>query len=258
VDAFGQLRAALADTRSWSAALPPAQTGVVTLREAPADGVLRAHPLGTLTVRQGVVPLNLDRDIDKLGDAPVAGARRFTVTRVAIGSGGGSGAGSEPGSTVLDDFAPAQFFEMSDEARLASPSFEAMPAGMRTGSPEFALGFAQRAESALEYETRVVDRKAATAPPAPQVDYRLSDVLLRLHARHGAAGRSPLRRERVAPSRPFAKIEPVRWTAVGGDLALPPDARREVTFAEALGDAATRPQGMVVRDFELAQTGRQP
>jgi hypothetical protein len=216
--------------------------------------VLRAHPLGTLTVRQGVVPLNLDRDIDKLGGAPVAGARRFAVTRVAIGSGGGS----EPGSTVLDDFAPAQFFEMSDEARLASPSFEAMPAGMRIGSPELAFGFAQRAESALEYETRVVDRKAATAPPAPQVDYRLSEVLLRLHARHGAAGRSPLRRERVAPSRPFARIEPVRWTAVDGDLALPPDARREVTFAEALGDAATRPQGMVVRDFEIAQTGRQP
>ena len=87
VDAFAQLRAALADTRSWSAELPPGQTGIVTLREAPADGVLRAHPLGTLAVRQGVVPLNLERDIDKLGDAPVAGARRFTVTRVAIGSG---------------------------------------------------------------------------------------------------------------------------------------------------------------------------
>ena len=68
----------------------PAQTGIVTLREAPADGVLRAHPLGTLAVRQGVVPLNLERDIDKLGDAPVAGARRFTVTRVAIGSGSGA------------------------------------------------------------------------------------------------------------------------------------------------------------------------
>ncbi|HEX2515336.1 MAG TPA: DUF6603 domain-containing protein [Chloroflexota bacterium] len=256
VDAFAQLRAALADTRSWSAELPPAQTGIVTLREAPADGVLRAHPLGTLTVRQGVVPLNLDRDIDKLGDAPVAGARRFTVTRVGIGSGGGS---AEPGSAVLDDFAPAQFFEMSDEARLASPSFESMPAGMRIGSPELAFGFAQRAESALEYETRVVDRKAATPPPPPQVDYRLSVVLLQLHARHGAAGRSPLRRERMATARPFARIEPVRWTAVGDDLAPLPDGKRDVTFAEALGDArrGLRPQGLVVRDFELTQSGGQ-
>ena len=161
---------------------------------------------------------------------------------------------------MLDDFAPAQFFEMSDEARLASPSFETMPAGMRIGSPEFAFGFAQRVESALEYETRVVDRKAATAPPPPRVDYRLSAVLLQLHARHGAAGRSPLRRERRAPARPFARIEPVRWTAVGDDLALLPDGKRDVTFAEALGDArrGLRPQGLVVRDFELAQPGGQP
>ena len=90
---------------------------------------------------------------------------------------------------MLDDFAPAQFFEMSDEARLASPSFEPMQAGMRIGSPEFAFGFAQRVESALEYETRIVDRKAATAPPPPQV---------RLPPERGAAAAArPARRRRA-------------------------------------------------------------
>jgi hypothetical protein len=51
---------------------------------------LRVHPLGTLTVRQSVVPLNLSRDIDKFNDSPIAGARRFTVTLVAVGTGPGT------------------------------------------------------------------------------------------------------------------------------------------------------------------------
>src|SRR5690606_5894735 len=99
---------------------------------------LRVHPLGTLTVRQGVVPLNLTRDIDKFGGAPVAGARRFRITRVAVGS------GQEATSAVGDDFAPAQYFEMSDEAKLASPSFEPMQAGLRIGSSQYAFEHAQR------------------------------------------------------------------------------------------------------------------
>jgi hypothetical protein len=252
VDAFAQLRAALAEPRSWSAELPQGQTRIVSLREPVTAGVLRVHPLGTLTVRQSVVPLNLNRDIDKLGESPVAGERRFTVTRIAIGS------GEQPSTAIQDDFAPAQFFEMSDEAKLASPSFEPMQAGLRIGSSEFAFGFSERMESPLEYETRVIDRNAAVPPPPPTRDYRLSEVLLSMHALHGAAGRSVLRREdRILPI-PFATVQPARWSAVADDLAALPDAKRDVTFAEALSTLAGKRQRMVVRDFELAEMERVP
>jgi hypothetical protein len=252
VDASVQLFAALGDARSWSAELPGGQARIVALREGAADGVLRVHPLGTLTVRQSVVPLNLGRDIDKFGDAPVAGARRFSVTRVAIGG------GEQPTSPVVDDFAPGQFFDMSDDARLASPSFEAMQAGLRVGSTAFALDFARRVESPLAYETRVIDRKAATPPPPPTRDYRLSEALLELHALHGAAGRSALRRERRAPAMPFAKVEAARWSAVAADLAPLSGVARDVTFAEALGATAGQGRRLVVREFELAQSGEAP
>jgi len=247
VDASAQLRVALADPKSWASELPPGQTRIVSLRDVAADGVLRVHPLGTLTVRQSVVPLNLDRDIDKFGEAPVAGARRFNVTRVAVGN------SNESGGALADDFAPAQFFEMSDDAKLASPSFQSMQAGLRVGSSQFSLGFTQRVESPLEYETRVIDRKAAKPPPPPARDYRLSEVLLQLHAMQGAAGRSMLRRERVAPANPFAKVEPARWTALTEDLGVVSDAARNVSFVEALGAAQRDRRSMVVRDFELAQ-----
>jgi hypothetical protein len=248
VDAFVQLRSALGEARSWSAELPPSQSRIVALREtAAADGVLRVHPLGTLTVRQSVVPLNLERDIDKLGESPVAGARRFKITQVTIGG------GEQPSSAVADDFAPAQFFEMSDDARLASPSFEPMQAGLRIGSPEFALGFSERVESPLDYETRIIDRKAAVPPPPPTRDYRLSEALLSMHAWHGAAGRSALRRDHRGRATPFATIQPARWTAVADSLAPLPDGKRNVTFVEALGALNGKGPRMVVREFELAQ-----
>lgn len=247
VDASAQVRAALADPKSWHAELPAGQSRIVSLREEATAEELTVHPLGTLTVRQTVAPLNLERDIDKLGDAPVAGARRFRVTRVAVGS------GEEAASAVADDFAPAQYFEMSDDDKLASPSFESMQAGLRVGSPQYTFNHAQRIESPLEYETRTIDRKAATAPPSPTRDYRLSEALLELHARYGAAGRSPLRRERRVAATPFAKVEAARFTAVDANLARLADARPDLTFAEALATAVSKRSRMVVREFELSE-----
>jgi hypothetical protein len=241
------LRSALNDARSWSAELPAGQTRIVALRDtAAADGAVRVHPLGTLAVRQNVVPLNLDRDIDKFGDTPVAGARRFAITGVAI-----EGA-TQPSSALNEDFAPGQFFEMSDDARIASPSFEPMQAGLRIGASDFAFGFSERVASPLDYETRVIDRLAAAPPPPPSLDYRLSMVLLTMHSLHGAAGRSALRRDR--PAAPFATIEPPRWSAVTDDLAPLPD-KRDLTFVEAIGPRRGDRERMVVREFELARIG---
>jgi hypothetical protein len=202
-------------------------------------------------VRQSVVPLNLTRDIDKFNDSPIAGARRFTVTRVAVGT----GTGTEATGPVQDDFAPAQFFEMSDDQKLASPSFEPMQAGLRIGSPAFALNLSQGVASPLEYETRIVDRKAAVPAPPMKDRYVLTRERLEMHAMHGAAGRSPLRREerRLAFQR-FARVEPLRFAAVTNELALLPDAKPDVTFSEALSSAQLKRSSMIVNDFELAQT----
>ena len=249
IDAFAQLRVALADAKSWTTELPAGQTRIVSLRESAADGALRVHPLGTLTVRQSVVPLNLTRDIDKFNDSPIAGARRFTLTRVVVGT----DTGTETTGPVQEDFAPAQFFEMSDDEKLASPSFEPMQAGLRIGSPAFAFNLGQGVASPLEYETRIVDRKAAVPPPPVGPKYVLTRARLELHAQNGAAGRSPLRREeRRIAVRPFATVEPLRFAAVADDLALLPDANADVTFAEALSSAQLKRRSMVVNDFEVA------
>ncbi|MGH8718979.1 MAG: DUF6603 domain-containing protein [Burkholderiales bacterium] len=249
VDASAQLSTALNDARSWSAELPPGQSRIVSLRAPVADGVVQVHPLGTLAVRQSVVPLNLSRDIDKFGDSPVVGARRFAVTGIAI-----EGA-TQPSSTLNEDFAPGQFFEMSDEARIASPSFEPMQAGLRIGASDIALGFAESVASPLDYETRIVDRSAGTPPPAPARDYRLSMELLGMMALHGAAGRSSLRRDQPSVPAPFTEIQPPRWSVATDNLALLPDMKRGGTFVEALGVHRGDRQRVVVREFELTGIG---
>jgi hypothetical protein len=244
VSAFDQLRTALSDSRSWTAELPRGQTGIVKLRESKVENEFRVHPLGTLTVRQSVVPLNLARDIDKFGESPVAGARRFTVSGVAI-----EGAGGQSTTPLQEDFAPAQFFEMTDEAKIASPSFEPMQAGLRVGATDFAFGFDQRIESPLDYETRIVDRSAPVAPPPPARDYQLTETLLAMQAWYGPAGRSVLRREKPIAPRPFSKIEATRFTRVAADLE--PVGARDLTFAEALGSGRDTRRRVVAREFEL-------
>jgi hypothetical protein len=70
-----------------------------------------------------IVPLDLD--ISRFGQAAPAGARRFTISSISLG---GQNQTVRP---LRDFFAPAQFFDMSDDEKLSRPSFEPMPAGER-------------------------------------------------------------------------------------------------------------------------------
>ncbi len=54
--------------------------------------------------------------------------RRFEITGAAIGP------NEQKRSSVRELFAPGQFFDMSDDDRLAAPSFESMVAGVTIGS----------------------------------------------------------------------------------------------------------------------------
>lgn len=240
VDVLGQLQQALRDERNWSAELPAAQTRVVTLREAATNTTMRVHPLATLVVRQAIVPLNLQRDIDRFGDAPVAGPRRFNTGPALLGG------QTVPDNKLRDDFAPAQFFEMSDNDKLAAPQYEEMDAGIVFGSPAASLDLGHGIASALEFETKVVDAQAAPDEPPP---YTLDHDLMVLHARFGAAGRSVLRRIAERPT-PFARLRRGGFAVIDEDLAAQPGANN-LSFAEARAIARALPARRSVPTFEL-------
>src|SRR5262249_35448337 len=104
VDVLPRLKEALGQPENWVSSLPQSQVLRVTLRSRQgAANEVPLHPLITITVKQSVVPFNLD--IARFGQTTPAGARRFTISSVTLGS---ETISSPP--PVRDFFAPAQFF----------------------------------------------------------------------------------------------------------------------------------------------------
>ncbi|HWM08787.1 MAG TPA: DUF6603 domain-containing protein [Solirubrobacteraceae bacterium] len=253
IDALGELTRALGDARHWQAEAPAATGRLVSVRAARPDelGAVLLHPLGSLSVRQSVVPLNLTRDIDRLGAASPDGARRFAVTEARLGA---RLAATQP---LRELFAPAQFFDMSDDDKLAAPSFEAMDAGLVIGDAGLAFSHAHRVVSRFEYKDIVIGEDGASVEEPTR--WEPPGALVFLQALAGAAGRAPVRRtlaERFAPpagAPAGASLRAARWAAIEDPLAAapasPPPAEVPLTWFEAQPQVHRRPR-VLVPDFE--------
>ena len=238
IDVLPRLKEALGNPGNWLSQLPDGQRPMVTLREKPRTATeVLLHPLGTLTVKQGIVPLDLD--ISRFGQAAPAGARRFTISSVSLG---GQSQTTQP---VKEFFAPAQFFEMSDDEKLSRPSFEPMAAGMSIGSQEFMFSADDNdwlEVEAIEFETITVDRDRKESRRSGAEDlYRLSAELFAKQARYGAAGASAIRRSGKAKYRATVgkhRIAKEGWSIVATDeLTVQPipgvEADKPVIYSEA-------------------------
>jgi hypothetical protein len=216
INVLNELTQALSDRRNWQEALPVGERRVVTVRELPAPDEVRIHPLGKVGVKQTVVPLNLTRDIDKFGSTAPSGPRRFSVTSVTVG---GLAQKSAP---LTDFFAPGQFFEMTDDEKIASPSFDTMEAGIMVGADNFMFSSSDGLSVVLTYKTILVDTQTST-PGTRKDDYRLNPDRLFEHARFGAAGRSDVRRTGTAKFQNRQRAPQVAVTKPGFVIASAED-----------------------------------
>jgi hypothetical protein len=177
VDPWVPFQEELARSASWSAALPAGREMVESLRsiesENAADGdrPLILHPLGTLEIRQKLLPLGVR--IDTLGNAPVIGHDEFSIMKVETIETVGN---LETPSSVLavpvkDYFARGQFEEMSESRKLSVPSFEKMNAGVAAGVDGPRLDGAV-VPCPLEYESVLLDPNGvASAPVQASADW---------------------------------------------------------------------------------------
>ncbi len=200
------LTAALADARNWGAPLPLGTSSLVSLKDAGSPVV---HPLASLEVHESVVPLGLA--ISRFGSATVAGANSFAIVDYQVN-----------GSTVVheaiqDDFAPAQYFDLSEEEKLARPSFEQHDAGVRL-TVEKLTACGGPVSKTISYETYYVDQPGVLrtdpgTPPKPFVLGELATVLA-----IGASGRAAIRtagdRRYTAPGTPV-KVAPQSFVIAG-------------------------------------------
>lgn len=219
VDALAQLRAALLAPVAWRGEAPAGASHGVALRHLAAGSPLVLDPLGRLSVTQDVVPLATARDLDHLSGAPLAGARRFTLSAQL----NGDALAAEP---LRAPFASAEYFAMDDDEKLAAPSFESFDAGAVFGSAEIAFDSGQTTSATLDYEALVLDTPLDNTPPAATA-WTLPAEFLPLLAESGAAARSALRSSGVdrfasdaAPA--VVRVEP-QWTITPvADAPLPP------------------------------------
>lgn len=147
------LTQALSDSGNWEAKLPARNQLLVSLRkmENLSENDIVAHPAGVLTVKQKVVPL--DMTIDRFGQQRPSDAKRFTIKKVY------SDNFEFKKTTVHEQFAPAQFEDMSDAQKLSRKSFENMPAGVTASAQDNSLQSSRVVPRKVEYETIILDTR---------------------------------------------------------------------------------------------------
>jgi hypothetical protein len=230
IDVLPRLQEALGLSANWTTKLPAQQRPLVELRaDATVSADVLLHPLGTLTIKQNVVPLNVD--ISRFGQTPPAGATRFSISNIKL-------AGSdEHFNTVRDFFARAQFFEMTDDQKLSAPSFEQMDAGVTFGSDD--VTFTDQAGDwlevkAIQFETWLIDDDTKLShrspaelpqPQAPPIFYQLSRALFLKQAQFGKT------RVRVATTGKY-RVTKEGWSIIATDDLSTVSAPTTYTEAE--------------------------
>ncbi|WP_172834193.1 DUF6603 domain-containing protein [Nitrospira japonica] len=223
------LREALSQPAAWSAALPRTLSRLVSLREIDDSTGIRMHPLGLLTIKQNVVPLNLL--ITRFGTTPVAGGpQEFQIQQLQIGIGG---VDTEP---VRDHFAPAQFRDMSDDEKLSSPSFELLEAGIQATTQQAEHG--APLTTTVEYEEKIIPKPAGPPPPRHTMDAGIAARLSRWSAAglHAAKHSGPNRYR--APALKLPTRSKIFRLVSKSNLTKRLNSTDFVTYAEA--DAAKR------------------
>jgi len=160
---------ALSAADNWEAEQLSRKHRLESFREADplATDKLLVHPIGTLKISQKVVPLNLR--IERMGAQRPNDGNQFSINNVVVQT----APVANPPSTQ-ESFAPAQFFDMTDEQKLASPSFKNFDSGIRIGEPD-RLHTAYAAARDVKYELKYIDsqRDQHLVGPKPLFDVDL-------------------------------------------------------------------------------------
>jgi hypothetical protein len=202
------LMAELEKPANWRVLAPPAHNLMVSLRTLDAQTepcVL--HPLGTLEVSQGLIPLLLT--LDTVGAQKPEDANRFELRVISAGLG--------KRDDARRPFSPAQFRALTDAQKLSSPPYQQEPSGIVLGVSGAEIRTSRAVTRVLRYEVTTVDtlyrrvrRRFVT----------LGDRLFRHWIKANAASRNSLSRGRAREIQPFAdriEVQGERYAVASAD-----------------------------------------
>ena len=210
VNVLAAIAAALSNPGNWRPRLPAASNQSVSLRALPDPGQsLVLHPFGGLEVSQKVAPLGMD--IQRFGPTVPDQPGAFRIVDVVAG---GDAAATGP---VHEEFAPAQFFTMSDADALSRPSFDEYESGVAIGDATTLRTDWMRVRE-VAYDVIYVPERHPVS-----VRFGMPEALAHFSVAGAAVAQSPLSRARRATS-PLADrvaINESRYAVASADtLAL--------------------------------------
>ncbi|MGC1307098.1 MAG: DUF6603 domain-containing protein [Phormidesmis sp.] len=143
------LQAEFEKLSNWQAQLSASNNLLVSLVPVEAGGEeLVLHPVGTLTITQRAVPLDLR--LDKVGNQRPSDGDRFYLEVTS-------------GLTKLDDlseqFAIAQFQDFKDAEKLSQAAFQPEDSGLSLAVTDESFATGKAVKRNIRYETHIIDRK---------------------------------------------------------------------------------------------------
>lgn len=186
IDVLEELRVVLDDHRMWEPVLPERNELLVALRDATAELTtaenekeeeeqLIFHPIGGLKIDQDRVPLHVP--IEKFGHNQPEVHNYFSIEI------------NDEEANLKRFFPPAQFYEMNQEEKLASNSYEKMSSGIQlVGFDEIEIP-TRVLQKQVSYETGYYDPKSET-PESATVD--MENAVFEQYALNNSIGKSSL------------------------------------------------------------------
>lgn len=142
------IKGELEKLENWKADLPVGNNLLVSLRplSEAETALLVLHPLGTLRISQRAVPL--DMKIDKVGSQKPSDANDFTLKVTD---------GLEKADDSNEQFAKAQYVEMSDADKVSQRAFDPLHGGVLLSAGAQQLGATKLAKRRVRYEQIIID-----------------------------------------------------------------------------------------------------
>lgn len=147
-DVLSKLAAELGESKNWVTQPSDTDAQLIVLREGDDQGGLHVHPLATIGVRQQIVPLG--EKIDKFGNAKPLHTL-FEIAAMTIGD------TDHAGSALYEEFAPAQFNDMTDDEKMQAPAFKTLAAGRMMEQAAVKVDESRGARAHLIYEDQILD-----------------------------------------------------------------------------------------------------
>jgi hypothetical protein len=189
-----QLILELNKTEQWSSVLSDGKNLSVSLRTMEATGtdLLVLHPAGSLVVLQKLMPLLVS--ITKVGTQKTSDIRQASISSASSNG------------TVLnisdknEDFARAQYQDLTDAEKISKPSFEKMPGGVTISMATGSIQNGNMVRKNIEYEVTIVDKE-----PAPVRNrFKLPGSLFLNSLKGNSISKSVLSKNQLGKMQPFA------------------------------------------------------